>query len=96
MLPIYRALRKGVPDKAFMSKFLGISFLTSASQQGRAWEHGPGTLCKLLSSHSFSERLECSEKAFHVEVPWGVLSVFRRQQGTYLAKQGTNKGKPLF
>ena len=58
-----RALRVG-PSK-FMTKFRGVSLLSSASSQGRAWEHAPGTLCKLLSSHSMSERrLECSEKAF--------------------------------
>ena len=52
-----------------MSKFLGVSLLSSASKKGRTWEHGPGTPCKLLSSRSFSERLERSEKAFHLEVP---------------------------
>ena len=47
-----------------MSKFLGVSLLSSASTKGRAWEHRPGTPSKLLSSGSFSERLESSEKAF--------------------------------
>ena len=47
-----------------MSKFLGVSLLSFASKKGRTWEHGAGTPCKLLSSHSFSERLERSEKAF--------------------------------
>ena len=47
-----------------MPKFPGVSFLSFASRKGRTWEHGPGTLCKLLSSRSSSERLECSEKAF--------------------------------
>ena len=42
----------------------GVSLLSSASEKGLTWEHGPGTLCKLLSSQSFSERLECPKKAF--------------------------------
>ena len=50
--------------RRFMSKFLGVSLLSSASNKGRIWEHGPGTPCKLLPSRSFSERLERSEKAF--------------------------------
>ena len=50
--------------RCFMSKFLGVSLLSSASKKGRTWEHGPGAPCKLLSSRSFSERLERSEKAF--------------------------------
>ena len=50
--------------RRFMLKFLGVSLLSSASKKGRTWEHGPGTPYKLLSSRSFSERLERSEKAF--------------------------------
>ena len=72
-----------------MSKFLEVSLLSSASKKGRTWEHGPGTPCKLLSSRSFSERLERSEKAFYLEVPWGVPFLFRRQKGTYPGTQGT-------
>ena len=56
---IHQALR----IRRFMAKFLGLSFLSSASEKGRAWEHGPGTLYELLPSRSFSERLECLEKA---------------------------------
>ena len=56
--------RKAFRIRRFMSKFLGVSLLSSASKKGRTWEHGPGTPCKLLSSRSFSERLERSEKAF--------------------------------
>ena len=63
-----------------MSKFLGTSLLNSASKKGRTWEHGPGALSKLLSSRSFAERLERSEKAFHLEGPWGVPFLFRRQK----------------
>ena len=70
-------LRKGVLDKRFMSKFLGVSFLSFANKKGTQ----SGTLCGLFSSHSFPERLECSEKAFHVEVPWGVPSLFRLERG---------------
>ena len=47
-----------------MLKFLGVSFLSSASKKGRTWEHETGTLCKLLFVTLLSERLECSEKAF--------------------------------
>ena len=43
-----RPLEKAFRTRRFMSKFLGISLLSSASQKGRTWEHGPGTLCKLL------------------------------------------------
>ena len=50
-----------------MSKFLGVFLLSSASKKGRTWEHGPGAPCKLLSSRSFSERLERSEKEFGKE-----------------------------
>ena len=59
-----------------MSKFLGVSLLNSASQKGRAWEHGPGTPSELLSSRSFSERKGVLEKAFYLEVPWGVPFCF--------------------
>ena len=84
-----------------MSKFPGVSLLSSASKKGRAWEHGPGAPCKLLSSRSFSERLErfgkgVSEKAFHLEVPRGIPFLFRRQKGTYLGTEGTYHLKLLF
>ena len=79
-----------------MSKFLGVSLLSSASTKGRTWEHGPGASCKLLFSRSFSERLERSEKAFHLEVPRGIPFLFRRQEGTYLGTQGTYHLKLLF
>ena len=79
-----------------MPKFLGVSLLSSASTKGRTWEHGLGTPCKLLSSRSFSERLERAEKAFHLEVPWGVPFLFRKQKGTYLGTQGMYHLKLLF
>ena len=65
---------KALRIRRFMSKFLGVSLLSSASKKARTWEHAAGTPCKLLSSRSFSERLERSEKAFrkkafHLEVP---------------------------
>ena len=80
--------------RRFMSKLPGVSFFRSAGEKGRTWEQGPGTLCKLFSSRSFSERLGRSEKAFWkrrfcVEVPWGVPFLFRRQEGTHLGTQGT-------
>ena len=59
-----RAFGKAFRIRRFMSKFLGVSLLNFASKKGRTWEHGPGTPSKLLSSRSFSERLERSEKAF--------------------------------
>ena len=62
-----------------MSKFLGVSLLSSASKKGSTWEHGPGTACKLLSSRSaFGKGV--SEKAFHLEVPRGIPLFFRRQK----------------
>ena len=48
--------------RRFMSKFLRVFLLSSASKKGRAWEHGPGALCKVLSSRSFSEPFEHSGK----------------------------------
>ena len=82
--------------RRFMSKFLGVSLLSSASKKRRIWEHGPGTPCKLLLSRSFSKRLERSEKAFHLEVPRSIPFLFRRQKITYLGTQGTYHLKLLF
>ena len=67
----------------------GIPFLGSASKKRHTWEHGPGTVFILLSSRSFSERLERSEKAFCVESAWGFPCLFQNQEGTYLGTQGT-------
>ena len=55
---IHKRPKIGRSEKAcrirrFMSKFLGVSLSSSASKQGRAWEHGPGAPCRLLSSRSF-------------------------------------------
>ena len=58
------AFGTGVPDKAFHVEVLRGIPLRSASKKRRAWEHGPGTPFKLLSSCSFAERLERSKKAF--------------------------------
>ena len=83
------------PTRSFLSKFLGISLLDSASKEGHTWEHGPSILCKLLSSRSFSERFKgVSKKAFCVEVPWGVP--FRSESKKYLGTQGTYHLKLLF
>ena len=62
--PMIGRSEKAFRIRSFMSKFLGVSLFSSASKKGRTWEHGAGTLCKFLSSHSFSERLKRSEKAF--------------------------------
>ena len=40
--------------RRFMSKFMGVSPPVLQVKKGRTWEHGPGTLRKLLSSCSFS------------------------------------------
>ena len=76
-----------------MSKFLGVSPLSSARKKGRPWEHGPGTPCKLLFVMLLFRTLRAvekgaSEKVFHLEVSWGVPFLFRRQKGTYLGTQG--------
>ena len=64
ILRAIRAFGKGVQDERFKSKLLGVSIVDSAGEKGRAWEHGSGTFCKLLSSHFFFQCLERSEKVF--------------------------------
>ena len=58
-------LFRNAPAKSSWTDFSLVWFAGSTPEKkGRTWEHGPGTLCKLLPSHSLSERLECSEKMF--------------------------------
>ena len=44
----------------------------------------------------FPNAYSVRKRAFQVEVPWGVLFLFRRQEGTYLGTQGTYHLKLLF
>ena len=92
-------------EKAFrkrrFKKFPGVSLLSSASKKGRTWEHGPGSPVQtpfvtllLRTLRAFGKGV--SEKAFYLEVPWGVPFLFRRQKGTYLGTQGTYHLKLLF
>ena len=60
--PNFGRSEKAFRTRRFMSEFLGVSFLRSASKKGRTSEHGPGAPCKLLFSRSFSERSKRSGK----------------------------------
>ena len=87
--------------RRFMSKFLGVSFLTSASKKRMCLGAWPWYLVQtpfvtLLFRTLRAFRKGISEKAFHVEVPWSVPSLFRSQKGTYLGTRGMYHLKLLF
>ena len=53
------AFGKGVPKVFLVEVPMGIPFVkvSSAREDGRTWEHGPGTLCNPDNPHPLNERV---------------------------------------
>ena len=81
-------MKRSFRIRRFMSKYLGVSLLSSASKRDV-----PGNMGQVPRANSFRHApfpnaltfgKGVSEKAFHLEVPRGVPFLFRRQKGTHL------------